>query len=67
MDFSLRHFMDVMKTHDTISATRIVDLQLAEIFADQEPGHVNITEKTNQDVAWCAIPAEAGAWIHAPY
>jgi hypothetical protein len=58
---------DVMKTHDTISATRIVNLQPAEIFADWEPGHVNIAEKTNQDVVWCAIPAEVGAWIHAPY
>jgi hypothetical protein len=61
MDFSLRHFADVMKTHDIISATRFINLQPAEIFADWEPSHVNIAEKTNQDVAWCAIPAEVGA------
>ena len=67
MDSGLRHFTDVMKTHDPISATRIVNLQPGEIFADWEPGHVNIAEKTNQDVVWCAIPAEVGAWMHAPY
>jgi hypothetical protein len=67
MDFSVQHITDFVKTHDTISATGIIELQPEEIFANWESVYVNIAEKTNQDIAWSAVPAEAGAWIHAPY
>lgn len=67
MDFSVRHFVDTVKTHDSMSAKGIVDLWPEEIFADWDSVHVNVAEKANHDVTWSAIPTEADAWIRALY
>jgi hypothetical protein len=67
MDFSVEHFMDTVKTQDSITAKNFVGLRPDEIFADWESVHVNVVEKPSPGIAWSTLPTETDAWIHTLY